>query len=73
MAETRLRCFSLEDARNVAIEADRPDDAHHRARSEENEVVLTYFDKRYPLNVAEWAFNHGHCDDSAAGDVIERL
>lgn len=71
-AQVTLQCRSLEDARAVAIEASR-DDGMHSARSEDDRVILTYYDKRYPLDVAEWAFNNGHCDDSAAGDVIERL
>jgi len=36
-------------------------------------VVLAYFDKRYPLNVAERAFEHGHAADSSAGAVIGGL
>lgn len=35
--------------------------------------MLTYFDKRYPLDVAGWAFNQGHASDAAAADVIARL
>lgn len=72
MAETRLQCLSAESARAVAEEADT-DDASHHAWAEGSTVALTYFDKRYPLDVAEWAFNNGHCDDSAAGDVIAGL
>jgi hypothetical protein len=68
----RLQCLSPESARAVAAEADRPG-RNHRAVAEGSSVLLTYFDKRYPLDVAEWAFNNGHCDDSAAGDVIARL
>ena len=72
MAEARLECMSAESARVVVAEADRPD-VNHRAVTEGREVVLTYFDKRYPLDVADWAFEHGHADDDAASAVIAGL
>ena len=67
----RLDCLSLKAARLVADEADRP--GTHRAVASGSKVFVSYFDKRYPLDIAEWAFSNGHCDDSAAGDVIARL
>jgi len=72
MAETRLQCLSSESAQAVAAEADLPG-KHHRARAEGSTVVLAYLDKRYPLDVAEWAFTHGHAEDSAAAAVIGGL
>ena len=72
MPETRLQCLSPESARAVAAEADLPG-RNHRARAEGSVVVLTYFDKRYPLDVATWAFEHGHAEDSAAGALIGGL
>lgn len=72
MPDTRLQCLTPVAAQAVAAEADNPEQ-NHRARAYGSAVVLTYFDKRYPLDVAEWAFNNGYCDDSAAGDVIARL
>lgn len=72
MTETRLQCLSPESARAVVAEADLPEQ-NHRARAEDSTVVLSYFDKRYPLNVAEWAFEHGHSEDSAAATVIGSL
>jgi hypothetical protein len=72
MAEARLQCLSPESAEAVATEADRPGQ-EHRARAEGSTVVLTYFDKRYPMDVAEWAFEHGHADDPAAAAVIGGL
>ena len=72
MAETRLQCLSPESAQAVATEADMPEQ-NHRARAEGSAVVLAYFDKRYPLDVAEWAFEHGHAEDSAAAAVIGGL
>jgi len=72
MAEMRLQCLSPEAARAVAAEADLPGQ-HHRACAEGSVVVLAYFDKRHPLDVAEWAFEHGHADDSAAAAAIGGL
>lgn len=37
------------------------------------EVVIDYFDKRWPLDVAEWAAEQGHATDSAAAAVIAAL
>jgi len=72
MAEVQLRCLSPESAEAVAAEADLPEQ-NHRARAEGSTVVLDYFDKRYPLNVATWAFEHGHAEDSAAAALIGGL
>jgi len=48
--ETRLQCVSPDAARAVAMEADLPEQ-NHRAEAEGSVVVLTYTDKRYPLDV----------------------
>jgi len=72
MPETRLECVSPEAARKVAAEADAPSQ-DHRARADGSMVVLSYSDKRYPLNVADWAFQAGHASDRAAADVIASL
>lgn len=69
---TRLECVSPEAAQTVATEADAPSQ-NHRARAEGSVVVLSYFDKRYPMDVADWAFQNGHASDRAAADVISRL
>ena len=69
--ETRLQCVSPGAARAVAMEADLPEQ-NHRAEAEGSAVVLTYTDKRYPLDVADWAFNQGHASDAAAAEVIAR-
>jgi hypothetical protein len=71
-AETRLECVSPEAAKTVAAEADAPSQ-NHRARADGSTVVLSYFDKRYPLDVADWAFQNGHASDRAAADVIASL
>lgn len=72
MNEVRLTCLTLGSAEAVAAECDLPEQGH-RARGDGATVVIAYIDHRYPLDVAEWAFNNGHCDDSAAGDVIGTL
>lgn len=46
---------------------------NHRARVDGSRVILIYIDKRYPLDVAEWAFENGHADDPSAAAVIAGL
>jgi hypothetical protein len=72
MPEATLQCLSATSARTVAEEASGHDPDHY-ARADGTAVVLTYFDKRYPLDVAEWAFEHGHADDPSAAAVIAGL
>jgi hypothetical protein len=75
MPETRLICISPAAAAAVVDEhADyfgagpsntvRQDGAH---------VVIDYFDKRWPLDISEWAAEQGHASDSAAAVVIAGL
>ena len=71
-AAVRLECFSTEAAEKVAAEADAPSQ-DHRARADGSTVILSYFDKRYVLDVADWAFQNGHASDRAAADVIASL
>lgn len=72
MAEIRLECVSPEDAEKVAAEADMPGTGW-RATADGSFVVLEYFDKRYPMHVADWAFKAGHASDRAAAEVIGML
>jgi hypothetical protein len=72
MAETKLECLSPAAAKAVAAEADLPEQ-NHRAHAEGSTVVLSYFDARYPMDVADWAFQNGHAEDAAAADVIRGL
>jgi hypothetical protein len=67
----RLDCISDSAARAVAREADRP--GAHRAVAFGSRVFISWFDKRYPMDVAEWAFENGCCDDDSAGSLIGRL
>ena len=45
----------------------------HRAVAYGRYVFISYFDKRYPMDVAGWAFEHGHAADDAASAVIAGL
>jgi hypothetical protein len=73
MPETRLTCLSPEHAAAVVEEATRPGDTVHTVRQEGAVVVIGYFDKRWPLDVADWAGENGHASDSAAACVIAGL
>jgi hypothetical protein len=67
---TRLDCLSDKAANAVAREADRP--GTNRAIAFGSRVFISYCDKRYPMDVADWAFEHGHADAHAASAVIAR-
>lgn len=73
MPETRLICLDEEHAAAVIEEATRPGDTTHTVRQEGAVVVIGYFDKRWPLDVADWAGEHGHCTDHNAARVIAGL
>ena len=73
MPKATLTCVSVDDAAIVAREADRPADPDHRARQHRDRVIITYHDKRYPLDVASWAFEAGHASDAEAANTIARL
>ncbi|SFK74260.1 hypothetical protein [Streptomyces pini] len=72
---TRLACLSPESAAAVVDEHDAYFGAgpSNTVRQDGNEVVIDYFDKRWPLDVAEWAAEQGHATDSAAAAVIAAL
>jgi hypothetical protein len=71
--EITLTCASAEDARIVALNADRPGDPDHRCRQDGARVIVTYHDKRYPLDVADYAFQAGHASDAEAANTIALL
>jgi hypothetical protein len=75
MPETRLICLSETSAAAVVGEhADYfgagPSNTVHQ---DGTHVVIDYFDKRWPLDIAEWAAEQGHASDSAAAVVIAGL
>jgi hypothetical protein len=73
MPETRLVCLDEEHAKAVIEEATRPGDTAHTVRQDGRVVIIGYYDKRWPLDVADWAGENGHCTDNAAARVIAGL
>lgn len=75
MAEIRLTC--LTDAGAAAVVAEHADyfgaGPSNTVRQDGTDVVIGYFDKRWPLDIAEWACENGHATDSAAARVIGSL
>ena len=73
MAEVRLICKSPDGAAAVVAEATRPGDTDHTVRQEGHTVLIGYYDARFPLDVADWAFSNGHAWDGDAAAVIASL
>jgi hypothetical protein len=75
MSETRLVCLSEESAATVADAYADPfgDNPSNTVRQDGAEVVIDYFDKRWPLDIAEWAAEQGHASDADAARVIGGL
>lgn len=73
MPEARLLCLDEEHAAAVLDEATRPGDKFHTVRQEGPVIVIGYHDKRWPLDVADWAGENGHAADTAAARVIASL
>ena len=67
----RLTCVTSEAASAVAAETDRP--GTNRAAASGQYVLIAYTDKRYPLDIAEWAVVNQYAHDSAAAAVIAGL
>lgn len=42
-------------------------------RQQDHLVVIDYFDKRWPLDIAEWAAEMGHASDAEAAATIAQL
>ena len=68
-----LACVTPEDAARVTAEAARPGDRDHTVRQDGCRVTITYSDKRYPYDIASWAFEAGHASDAEAANTIARL
>jgi hypothetical protein len=75
MPETRLTCHTPGDAEMVIAEHADYFGAgpSNTVRQDGADVVITYFDKRWPLDIADWAGEQGHASDSAAARVIAQL
>lgn len=72
MAEIRLTCIS--EASAAAVVAEHADyfgaGPSNTVKQDGAQVVIDYFDKRWPLDIAEWAFEQGHAHDDEAARVI---
>ncbi|MGW7495395.1 hypothetical protein ACWGKA_13985 [Streptomyces luteogriseus] len=75
MPETRLVCLSETSA--AAVVDEHADyfgaGTSNTVRQDGSHVVIDYFDKRWPLDIADWAAEQGHASDSAAAAVIAQL
>ncbi|MFE9099782.1 hypothetical protein [Actinomadura geliboluensis] len=75
MTEVRLTCLTEDDA--AAVVAEHADyfgaGPSNTVRQDGTAVVIDYFDKRWPLDIADWAFENGHATDDAAARVIGAL
>lgn len=75
MPEIRLTCHTPANAAAVVTEHANyfgagPSNTVHQ---DDTDVVIDYFDKRWPLDIAEYASEQGHATDEAAAAVIARL
>lgn len=68
-----LICLNSKSAKKVIEAASRPGDEVHTVDQNGANVVIGYYDKRWPLDVAEWAASNGHASDGAAARVIASL
>lgn len=75
MPETRLTCVNTAAAAAVVAEhADYPGAGpSNTVHADGRDVVINYYDKRWPLDIADWAAEQGHASDSAAAAVIAAL
>ncbi|PBC80148.1 hypothetical protein BX265_4984 [Streptomyces sp. TLI_235] len=73
MPQLTLTCVDEQHAAAVYNEAHRPGDQHHNVAQDGKQIVITYYDKRWPLDVADWAGEHGHAHDDDAARVIAQL
>lgn len=75
MPQTRLTCLTPNDAeKTVAEHADYfGAGASNTVHQDGADVVIDYYDKRWPLDIAEWAAEQGHATDNAAAAVIAGL
>jgi hypothetical protein len=75
MTQTRLTCHDEKAAEAVVTEHDDyfGAGASNTVRQDGPVVVIDYFDKRWPLDIAEWAAEQGHASDAFAAAVIAGL
>ncbi|MGR6922606.1 hypothetical protein ACU635_50845 [[Actinomadura] parvosata] len=72
MPEVRLHCISAASA--AAVVREHADyfgaGPSNTVRQDGAVVVIDYFDARWPVDIAEWAFEQGHAHDHDAAQVI---
>lgn len=76
MPTARLTCVTPEAAKDVLAEWRLWGGPNNIVRYDEETpdvVIIDYVDKRYPLDVADWAFENGHAHDDDAARVIAGL
>ncbi|MGW3247773.1 hypothetical protein [Streptomyces sp. NPDC001070] len=73
MPKTRLKCRTPAAAAAVVAAGTEPGDPQHTVRRDGRHVVIAYKDKRWPLDVAEWAALEGHASDKAAARVMAAI
>ena len=75
MSTVRLACLSTEGAAAVVAEHDDYFGAgpSNTVRQDGTAVVIDFYDKRWPLDIAEWAGEQGHASDTEAARVIAQL
>ncbi|MGK5733195.1 hypothetical protein [Streptomyces sp. URMC 124] len=75
MPEIRLSCISPDAAAAVVDEHADYFGAgpSNTVRQDGADLVIDYFDKRWPLDITEWAAEQGHASDSSAAFVISHL
>lgn len=75
MPELRLTCVTPAAAAAVVQEHERYFGAGpaNTVRQDEAVIIIDYFDKRWPLDIAEWAADQGHARDADAARVIASL
>jgi hypothetical protein len=70
MATTRLICLSSEAAANVVAEHAPYGGPSNTATQNGNVVVINFFDPRWPMDIADYAFEQGLANDEDAARVI---
>lgn len=71
--QTVLKCISPESAAAVAAEIGDAGGPNNTVAVDNHQVSITYVDKRYPLDLADWAATNGHATDGDAARVIAGL
>lgn len=71
--EATLVCLSPASAAAVAEEMGGSGGASNTLSVHGRTLHVTYYDARYPLDLAEWAAGHGHAADEEAARTIGSL